>query len=588
VPLVTPLSRRLRVLGAVLVLGAAGAPARADDGWVRVRSAHFEVLSDAAPERARAAAVRLERFRRVLTDVFKSIPGGEDVPTVVIAFRGQASFAPFLPLYRGHAQDVEGYFQAGSDRDYIAASIADDLEDPCETLFHEYAHVLLNRTLSAQPLWLGEGLAEVFSRWSADGGDALLGRPALDHVRRLQRAKLLPVSRVLRLDYASPVYNEGDERALFYAESWALAHWALFGRGATGPADLQLFLAAIANGEDAEHAFASAFGADASTAERLLPAYLAGPLPVGRFSVAGLEADVVVEAETARPAEVEYRLGDLLLHGGRLAEARRHLERAVESDPRFAPPHAALASAALRQARWAEARREVGLALAGDPADALALSRYAEMLVRETAARGEILEGERETEAIASLERALALSPGLPDAAELLARLKPEPGAERIRQVQAAMARDPTRTELGLTLAGLYARQNDFVAARAALVRTRATVHDETNRFLSDHLLERLDRYTAGTAEVQGTLVALDCLAGGALRFVVAGPAERLRLDAPSAVGVFLYGRDGSQIERTFTCGAQSDRVIARYRPSPAGTPEAADGTLMSLTFESR
>lgn len=587
-PLVIRLPHRLRVPCAVLALTASAFPARADEGWVRVRSAHFEVLSDAAPDRARAAAVRLEQFRRVLTDVFPRTPGGDDVPTVVIAFRDRASFAPFLPIYRGHAQDVEGYFQAGSDRDYIAASIAADGTDPCETLFHEYAHVLLNRTLAAQPLWLAEGLAEVLSRWSADGSEALLGRPALDHLRRLQRGKPLPLSRLLRVDYTSPLYNEGEQRAIFYGESWALAHWALFGRGATGPADLQRFLFAIASGADPEPAFASAFGADASTAERLLPAYLAGPLPVGRFTVAGLETGVVVETETARPAEVEYRLGDLLLHGGRLPEARRHLERAVESDPRFAPAHAALASAALRQARWAEARREVGLALAADPADAVALYRYAEMLVRETAARGEILDGERETEAIASLERALALSPGLPDACELLALLKPEPSDERIRQVLAALARDPTRADLGLTLAGLYARQNDFAAARATLVRTRAVAQDEANRFLSDHLLARLDRYTTGTAEVKGTLVALDCRAGGALRFVVAGAAEALRLDAPSALGVFLYGRNGTQIERTFTCGAQSDRVIARYRPSLAGSSDGADGTLMSLTFDSR
>ena len=79
---------------------------------MRVRSAHFEVLSDARPERARSVAVGLEQFRRVLAAALARTPQADDTITVVIAFRDQGSFAPFLPLYRGRPQDVEGYFQA--------------------------------------------------------------------------------------------------------------------------------------------------------------------------------------------------------------------------------------------------------------------------------------------------------------------------------------------------------------------------------------------------------------------------------------------------------------------------------------------
>jgi tetratricopeptide (TPR) repeat protein len=557
---------------------------------VRVRSAHFEVLSDAAPERARAVAVGLERFRRVVAAVLGRRPERDDPPTIVVAFRDQDSFAPFRPLYRGRTQDVEGYFQAGSDRDYIAARLGPDHQAASETFFHEYAHVVLNRTLSAQPLWLSEGLAEVFSRWTAADAEALVGLPAPDHLRRLQREKPLPLARLLHVDYTSPLYNEGDQRGIFYSQSWALAHWIVFGRGPTAPADLQVFLSAITAGAEPARAFASAFGANLDAAEGLLAAYVVAPLPVGRFDISGLDGDVTVESEAPRRAEVEFRLGDLLLHAGRLPEARRHLDRAVDSDPRFGPAHTALAHAAVRQGRWEEARREVALALAADPADAVALSRYAELLVRETSARGEVLSPDREAEAVAALERALTLDPQLADACELLARLRPRPYDLRIAQVLVALGRDPTRADLGLTLAGLYARKNDFAAARAALLRTGALARDDVNRFLSQHLLSRLDGMTAGTAEVKGTLLALDCRPSGVLRFVVAGAGAPLRLEAPSATGVFLYGRDGGQLERTFTCGAQHEAVTARYRPVPAPSPsvDGVDGTLMSLTFESR
>jgi hypothetical protein len=115
------------------------------------------------------------------------------------------------------------------------------------------------------------------------------------------------------------------------------------------------------------------------------------------------------------------------------------------------------------------------------------------------------------------------------------------------------------------------------------LLRTRATARDDVHRFLSEHLLARLDRQTAGTAEVKGILVGLECGPEGALHFLVGRGRERLRLEAPSATGVFLYRRDGTALERTFTCGAQREAVIARYRPGPSG---ASDGTLMSLIFE--
>jgi thioredoxin-like negative regulator of GroEL len=576
------LSRRLA--GTFVLLATFAGPGPAAASWVRVRSPHFEVLSDAGEDRARAVAVRLEQFRRVVEEVIGPAEDDSHPATIVIAFRDEGSFAPFLPLYRGQRQDVAGYFQGGADRDYIAATIAGGEGDPHGTVFHEYAHVALNRKLQAQPLWLGEGLAEALSRWAAIGPEALVGMPAPDHLRSLAERKPMPLRRLLGIDYASPVYNEGDERAMFYSQSWALAHWVAFGRGERARPDLQAFMAAIAGGAPAEAAFTSAFGATVDVAEGLLARYVTAPLPIGRFAVPGLEAEIDVEAAVPPPAEVEYRLGDLLLHGGRFPEARRHLQRAVSDDPGYGPAHAALAHLALRQGAWEEARREVRMALAANPADAVALYRAAEMLVRETSARSEILSPEREDEVVSLLERAVALQPDLADACDLLARLRPEPYDTRIAQVTAALERDPARAELGLTLAGLYARKNDFASARMVLLRTRATARDDVHRFLSEHLLARLDGQIAGTAEVKGTLMGLECGPEGALRFLVGRGQERLRLEAPSATGIFLYRRDGTPLERTFTCGTQREAVVARYRPAPSGT---SDGTLMSLTFQS-
>src|SRR5262249_2704446 len=154
-------------------------------------------------DRARGVAVHLERFRRVLTAVVGHEPENGEPPTIVIAFRDQGSFEPYLPVYRGRLVDVQGYFAAGQDADYIAAGTGTPEAGPYETVGHEYPHVHLNRTLGAQPLWLAEGLAEVLSRWTASGSQALVGLPADDHLRRLQRDTPLPMGDLLRLDSTS-------------------------------------------------------------------------------------------------------------------------------------------------------------------------------------------------------------------------------------------------------------------------------------------------------------------------------------------------------------------------------------------------
>ena len=189
----------------------------------------------------------------------------------------------------------------------------------------------------------------------------------------------------------------------------------------------------------------------------------------------GLDADVVVEVRGPAPRRsgVSDSATSSCTEGasprpGATSSARSRATPA--SGPRTRPSR----HAAVRQGRWEEARREVALALAADPADAVALFRYAEMIVRETSARGEVLSPEREAEAVAALERAVLLQPQLADACDLLARLRPEPYDQRIAQVSAALARYPGRADLGLTLAGLHARKNDFAAARGVLLRTRA------------------------------------------------------------------------------------------------------------------
>ena len=69
-------------LAAAAVLLAS--PTAADVRWVRVRSPHFEVLSDAGEAPAREAARRLERLRIVLLKLFPNREDARRLITVLV------------------------------------------------------------------------------------------------------------------------------------------------------------------------------------------------------------------------------------------------------------------------------------------------------------------------------------------------------------------------------------------------------------------------------------------------------------------------------------------------------------------------
>ena len=45
----------------------------------------------------------------------------------------------------------------------------------------------------------------------------------------LKNTTLMPLRELKAVDHTSGVYNEGDRRGVFYAESWALMHYLMLG-----------------------------------------------------------------------------------------------------------------------------------------------------------------------------------------------------------------------------------------------------------------------------------------------------------------------------------------------------------------------
>src|SRR5204862_6068325 len=115
-------------------------------------------------------------------------------PIVVMAFPDHETLKPFLPLYRGKPANLSAFFKRGSDENLIALSLAESDARSLEVIFHEYTHLLFRHNDQFWPLWLKEGMAEIYSTFElTDNRGVRIGKPIDHHLRLLAHGPLMPL-----------------------------------------------------------------------------------------------------------------------------------------------------------------------------------------------------------------------------------------------------------------------------------------------------------------------------------------------------------------------------------------------------------
>lgn len=619
----------------VLVLSLP-ATVSAKDTWVSVRTKNFFMIGNANEKEIRKVALRLEQFREVFTHLFPNMKFNTPVPTTVIVFKSDSSYAPFKP-----SANTAGYFQSGDDVNYITLTTELQTMDPFNVIFHEYTHLLVNNTFKNAPVWFNEGLAEYYSTFKiTDDQKIELGLPIGNHVHLLRQNKMLPLRTLFQVDHKSEHYNEGKKQSIFYAQSWALMHYLLIGK----PGKVEKFgkfMDLISANVPMESAFQQAFEMSFEAMEKELREYVKQDrynFIKGHFGKK-LELDTAVEATPLTEAESQAYLGDLLWHSRR-ADSVKYLEKALKLDPNLGMAHASLGMLRFYEGKVDEARASLERAVAGNSQNYLAHYYYAFTLSRQRPEDTSAKYTPEQTAKIREhLQRAISLRPDYPESYDLLAFVNLVSGTDKevdeaIELMKRVLNASPGRTDSAFMLAQLYLRKRDYKTARPLLDELSKSNSDEEVRQSAQQMLSELDSYEkqiaeieaarkaagasqvmasstsqpetvttpappsdpsyylrevlrkpeAGETQLQATLVKIDCDAKGMV-FVVRTPTGELRLSTKSFDDIELttYSAD---VKGEISCGPRKPEnvVIICYLPT-ADKRVKSDGILKSIEF---
>ena len=615
----------------------------AKDNWISVRSRNFFLIGNAGEKDVRQVAIRLEEFREVFTRLFPKMKFTSPVPTTVVVFKSDKSYAPFKPR-----PNLAGYFQPGPDVNYITLTKeVRGEQDPFTVIFHEYTHLLVNSTVGNAPAWFNEGLAEYYSSFNmSDDREVMLGKPISSHVYRLRDSKMLPLPTLFKVDHNSPYYNEREKQSIFYAQSWALMHYLIHKPGGTLAIDK--FIKLAETNTPMADAFQQSFQMTFEKMERELRAYIKQDrYPITAGTLKGkIDFNTELEVGPMSEADVQAYLGDLLLHSSS-ADSEGYLQKALALNPNYAMANASLAMLRVREGKVEEARKNLERAVIANSENYLIHYYYAYALSREGMNASQMISGysqENLAKMRGELRRAIALRPDFPETYSLLAFVNMVAGSEldeTIALLKQVLTTSPGRNNLAISLAQLYLRAEDFKSARQLLERLSQNQSDAQIRQQAETMLaglveneERLARFqaareargnektsseappplgsgetisadagesqvstdsfaylqealrkpAAGEKQVQGVLLRLDCDAKGIV-FVVqlSDRVIKLRTARFEAIQITAFSADaGSEI----TCGPRKPQnpVVVCY--VPATVPKAkVDGELRSVEF---
>jgi Tfp pilus assembly protein PilF len=343
-----------------------------DKPWIEVRSPHFRVITDGSQDDGRQVALQFEQMRSVLADTYPTFRLEGGAPLLILAARDEQTAKSLEPsAWKAKGVKPAGAFHHAWEREYAMVRIDALTSGQLEIVYHEYTHTILHLNMRWIPTWLDEGLAQFYGFTRFERRQILIGAPPPP--REMPGYPMIPIETLISVNPASPYYHDEDKAHRFYAESWALVHFMMFGPGMDGGKRLSQFATLLQQGMEQKKAFQQSFGSFADM-DHALDRYLSTfAFKAGVVSNPPQIDEKTFKTRSLTMAETEAELSAFHLWTHDLADARPLAERALKEDPKLGRAHEIMGFLDFSEGKDAGALSEFSQAYDLDPSLTLAL-----------------------------------------------------------------------------------------------------------------------------------------------------------------------------------------------------------------------
>ena len=573
---------------------------------MEIQSPHFSVDTDAGEKRGREVAMRFEQMRAVFSALVVKANVSIPIPLQIVAFRNTKELRQVSPLWNGKPVELAGLFQGGEDRSFIMLDMS--VENPWTVVFHEYAHQLMNGTLTS-PVdpWFEEGFAEYFSTIEVDGKEARVGKIPSRTYDELRQEGLIKISDLFKVRQNSSTYNEsGSHRTAFYAESSLVVHY-LYDNSLAAKLS-RYFELKIDQASPVEDAIQQAFGMNATQFDKSLREYFFS----GRYKYYAMPspANIVSKDYAMKPLSLtdsKAVLADIHLHSRDYRDqAIEEFQDILKTEPDYAAACRGLGYAYLQKQDFERAGGYFQRASRSDSQDPRVHYYSALLMSRQASVSG----NSNLPEMTKELRAAIALDPNFADPYMLLAFAQMNAGDNEagLASIQKAVALSPRNEVYQLNLAQIYLGTRKIDQAIAVLkalqkssnplmVQRAGDALAQAERFQAD--FEEASKSTRAHALTQtgdpatnnevaftrpsqnppkflkGVIQGVDCSSPPAATLTIASGKKSWKMQVSDSSHVLLIGAD------RFSCSWTQKKVAINYHETSDST-----GSVFSIEIQ--
>ena len=236
--------------------------------FVELTTPGYVVVSVLGEAKTRRIALDIANFQAVIALFTNARDLTPRVPTRIYALSARD-----WDQYARPWQGLGGMFYTGAFANDMVLDAQSFGSDMYRIVFHEYTHYAVrNNSTYDYPAWFDEGLAEVLSTVQFTDTDVMIGKVPVDRWITIDQSAWLPFETVFAVKRSSPEYRSHKVAPAFYAQSWALMHYAIFEKPSLMKG-LNAYVNALTDGRSNEEAFSQSVGIGYGELDKELKAY---------------------------------------------------------------------------------------------------------------------------------------------------------------------------------------------------------------------------------------------------------------------------------------------------------------------------